>query len=227
MSKEIIINADKNQTRIALIESGELIELYIEDAEHERTLGDIYLGRIRRTMPSIQAAFVDIGQKQDAFLHYSDLADNLPQWLELLQQNPPRVESLAASIEENPQPMRSRGPRGSSSTRRPKRLSRSEKKSPSDNVAKPEQATPQKSGQTNGKKDQAPDSKPEPVTTENGKESTEGPKSQRSPGNVRRRPTKRRNNKKQPDIDPQLEAEEIQGPEVEGAEVEGAEVEGP
>ncbi|MBX2821897.1 MAG: Rne/Rng family ribonuclease [Rhodothermaceae bacterium] len=214
MSKEIIINADKNQTRIALIESGELIELYIEDGEHERTLGDIYLGRIRRTMPSIQAAFVDIGQKQDAFLHYSDLADNLPQWLELLQQNPPRVESLAASIEENPQPMRprgSRGSRGSSSTRRPKRLSRSEKKAPSDNVAKPDQAAQQKNGgQSNGKKDQPPGNEPEPVTAENGKESAEAPKSSRPPSNVRRRPTKRRNNKKQPDIDPQLEAAEVE-----------------
>ncbi|MEZ4701848.1 MAG: Rne/Rng family ribonuclease [Rhodothermales bacterium] len=97
MQKEIIINAEKNQTRIALIENGELVELYIEDPENERTLGDIYLGRVRRTMSSIQAAFIDIGQKQDAFLHFSDLADNLPEWLELLEQESPSVQKSVDS----------------------------------------------------------------------------------------------------------------------------------
>ena len=98
MSKEIIINADKDQTRIALIEDGELVELHIENTDNERTLGDIYLGRVRRTMPSIQAAFIDIGQKQDAFLHYSDLADNLPQWLKLLEYKKPDVSQMAVEL---------------------------------------------------------------------------------------------------------------------------------
>lgn len=97
MSKEIIINADKNQTRIALVEDSKLAELYIEDSENERTLGDIFLGRVRRTMPSIQAAFIDIGQKQDAFLHYSDLADNLPDWLKLLEHDKPQVSKAFIS----------------------------------------------------------------------------------------------------------------------------------
>ena len=97
MSKEIIINADKNQTRIALVEDSKLAELYIEDSENERTLGDIFLGRVRRTMPSIQAAFIDIGQKQDAFLHYSDLADNLPDWLKLLEEDKPQVSKAFIS----------------------------------------------------------------------------------------------------------------------------------
>ena len=192
MSKEIIINADKNQTRIALIESGELIELYIEDGEHERTLGDIYLGRIRRTMPSIQAAFVDIGQKQDAFLHYSDLADNLPQWLELLQQNPPRVESLAASIQENPPPPR---PKGSSSTRRPKRLSKTEK-SPTKDVAKPKKdRPPENGGPLNGHNGEQSETEKELEPAENSKHESSSAQASRPPGKVRRRPTKRRNNK--------------------------------
>ena len=91
MGKEIVINAEKEQTRIALVEGGELVELYVENPEHERTLGDIYLGRIRRIMGSIQAAFVDIGQKQDAFLHFSDLAENLAELLEFVDQENPKV----------------------------------------------------------------------------------------------------------------------------------------
>lgn len=90
--KEIVINAEKEQTRIAIVENGELAELYFETPENERTLGDIYLGRVRRVMPSIQAAFIDIGQKQDAFLHFSDLSENLGDWLDLVDQDQPRVK---------------------------------------------------------------------------------------------------------------------------------------
>lgn len=99
MGKEIIINAEKDQTRIAIVQNGELAELYFEDTAHERTLGDIYLGRVRRIMPSIQAAFVDIGQKQDAFLHFSDLAENLDELLELVDQQHPEVSTLKDKIE--------------------------------------------------------------------------------------------------------------------------------
>jgi Rne/Rng family ribonuclease len=91
MAKEIIVNAEKEQTRIAIVEDGELVELFIENPENERTIGDICLARVRKIMPSIQAAFVDIGQKQDAFLHFSDLSANLPELLEFLNQPNPEV----------------------------------------------------------------------------------------------------------------------------------------
>ena len=101
MGKEIIINAEKEQTRIAILEEGELAELYIENPENTRTIGNIFLGRVRRIMPSIQAAFIDIGQKQDAFLHFSDLAENLPEWLEFLEQTNPSVEKFKLTPEQH------------------------------------------------------------------------------------------------------------------------------
>ncbi len=94
MSKEIVFNVGTQQTRIAIVEDGKLAELYIEDAEHKRTIGNLCLGRIRKVMPSIQAAFVDIGQEQDAFLHFSDLSDNLPYLLDFLGLEEPTVESI-------------------------------------------------------------------------------------------------------------------------------------
>lgn len=94
MSKEIIFNVGEKQTRIAIVENGKLVELYIEDAENKRTIGNLYLGRIRKVMPSIQAAFVDIGQDQDAFLHFSDLSDNLPYLLKFLGLEEPHVEDV-------------------------------------------------------------------------------------------------------------------------------------
>jgi ribonuclease G len=94
MSKEIVVNVGESQTRIAIVEDGKLAELYIEDAENKRTIGNLYLGRIRKVMPSIQAAFVDIGQEQDAFLHFSDLADNLPYLIKYLRLDTPKVEAI-------------------------------------------------------------------------------------------------------------------------------------
>jgi ribonuclease G len=84
MSKEIIINNTKDRARIAIVENKQLTELYAENAENTRTIGDIFLGRVRNLMPSIQAAFVDIGQKQDAFLHFSDIDENFPRLLEFV-----------------------------------------------------------------------------------------------------------------------------------------------
>jgi len=94
MSKEIVVNVGASQTRIAIVEDGKLAELYIEDAENKRTIGNLYLGRIRKVMPSIQAAFVDVGQEQDAFLHFSDLSDNLPYLLKYLDLDTPKVEAI-------------------------------------------------------------------------------------------------------------------------------------
>ena len=94
MSKEIVVNVGETQTRIAIVEDGKLAELYIEDAENKRTIGNLYLGRIRKVMPSIQAAFVDVGQEQDAFLHFSDLADNLPYLIKYLDLDTPKVEAI-------------------------------------------------------------------------------------------------------------------------------------
>lgn len=84
MSKEIIINNTKDRARIAIVEKNQLSELYVENAENTRTIGDVYVGRVRNLMPGIQAAFVDIGQKQDAFLHFSDVDENFPRLLEML-----------------------------------------------------------------------------------------------------------------------------------------------
>ncbi len=91
MRKEIIVNATKGQSKIAILEDGELVELYIETEEHARTIGDIYLGRVRNIIPGIRAAFVDIGQQQDAFLHFSDISDNFPELLELVGEKVPKI----------------------------------------------------------------------------------------------------------------------------------------
>ncbi len=84
MQKEIIINESIGETRLAIQEDGKLAELHFERPESQRMLGDIYLGRVAKVIKGIQAAFIDIGMKQDAFLHFSDIGDNLADFNKLL-----------------------------------------------------------------------------------------------------------------------------------------------
>lgn len=75
MSKEIIINVATHETRIAILEEGELVEILVERPENERMVGNIYKGIVTAVLPGMQAAFVDIGLEKSAFLHVSDVAD--------------------------------------------------------------------------------------------------------------------------------------------------------
>ena len=92
MRKEIIVNANKDRARIAIVEDGQLVELYVENPDNVRTLGNIVLAKVQKVKPEIKAAFVDIGQKQDAFLHFSDLTDNLPALLSLAGEDIPGLD---------------------------------------------------------------------------------------------------------------------------------------
>lgn len=76
MKKEIIINATNEETRIAILEDSKLVELFVERPEYERMVGDIYKGKVSRVLPGMQAVFIDIGQEQNAFLHFSDVSSS-------------------------------------------------------------------------------------------------------------------------------------------------------
>ncbi len=74
MTKEIIINSTNEETRIVLREDEKVVELFVEAPEHERMVGDIYKAKVSRVLPGMQAAFIDIGLDQNAFLHFSDVS---------------------------------------------------------------------------------------------------------------------------------------------------------
>ncbi len=79
MKKEIIINSTNEDTRIAILENGKLVEIFVERPDNERMVGDIYKGRVRRVVKGMQAAFINIGFEQDAFLHFSDMGSEVNQ----------------------------------------------------------------------------------------------------------------------------------------------------
>ena len=73
MNKELIINVTSNEITIALFEDKQLVELNKEKCKTGFAVGDIYLGKVRKIMPGLNAAFVNIGYEKDAFIHYLDL----------------------------------------------------------------------------------------------------------------------------------------------------------
>ncbi|MFP4452353.1 MAG: Rne/Rng family ribonuclease, partial [Desulfobacterales bacterium] len=66
MDKELIINALGPEIRVALLENGILVEIYVDRQDESNIAGNIYKGRIQRVLPGMQAAFVDVGLKQAA-----------------------------------------------------------------------------------------------------------------------------------------------------------------
>jgi len=73
MSEEILINVTPRETRVAIVENGVLNEIFIERVSRRGIVGNIYLGRVSRVLPGMQAAFVDINLERTAFLHASDI----------------------------------------------------------------------------------------------------------------------------------------------------------
>jgi ribonuclease G len=90
MRKEIIIYHRLNDVQVAITEDNSLSELYFDNPEKERSLGNIYLGKISKIVTGINAAFVDIGTEQDAFLHFSDIDSFLE-----IHENEKKAESTA------------------------------------------------------------------------------------------------------------------------------------
>src|SRR5210317_773683 len=73
VSEEILINSTPSETRVALVESGMLQEVWLERASHTGYIGNIYKGQVSRVLPGLQAAFIDIGLERTAFLHARDM----------------------------------------------------------------------------------------------------------------------------------------------------------
>ncbi|MBD1367368.1 Rne/Rng family ribonuclease [Mucilaginibacter sp. ZT4R22] len=86
MIKELIIDSSPNGATIALLQDKQLVELHKEQITNNYTVGDLYLGRIKKIMPSLNAAFVDVGYEKDAFLHYLDLGPQVQSLLKLTKQ---------------------------------------------------------------------------------------------------------------------------------------------
>lgn len=85
MNRELIINATPQGVEIALLEDKKLVELHHEKADASFAVGDLYLGKVKKLIPGLNAAFVDVGFEKDAFLHYTDLSPYIRSLLKFTQ----------------------------------------------------------------------------------------------------------------------------------------------
>jgi len=76
MSDEILINVTPQETRVAVIQQGVVQELYIERGSNSSMVSNMYVGKVKRVLPGMQSAFIDIGQERSAFLHVADIWEN-------------------------------------------------------------------------------------------------------------------------------------------------------
>ncbi len=114
MSKELVISAAPHETRVAILEDGQLCEIYIEREKEFALVGSIYKGRVTRVLPGMQSAFVDIGLDSDAFLYVSDFLENLEEYdhivttvedkVQKMEQQGGQVFGAPATVEQPPAP---------------------------------------------------------------------------------------------------------------------------
>jgi ribonuclease G len=103
MSKELVISTAPHETRVAILEEGQLCEIYIEREKEFALVGSIYKGRVTRVLPGMQSAFVDIGLDGDAFLYVSDVFENLEEYDH--EPRPERAEEQGAGTAAPPAPL--------------------------------------------------------------------------------------------------------------------------
>lgn len=106
VNKELIIDSGPSEVVIALLEDKRLVELNREKINSNFAVGDVYLGKVRKIVPGLNAAFVDVGYEKDAFLHYLDLGpqiNSLMKYSKLLIQgkNPPPITAAGYSPEKD------------------------------------------------------------------------------------------------------------------------------
>jgi len=137
--RDIIISVTLKQTRVAIIEDNKLVELMIDQESEKRMVGDIYKGVVRRVLPGMQAAFVDIGLPKHGFLHVSDVGNELTELYfengedieeQDLKKKPRKLQSIQDQLEEGQElivqvikePIGTKGPRVSTEISLPGRL---------------------------------------------------------------------------------------------------------
>ncbi|MBV8811677.1 MAG: ribonuclease, partial [Acidobacteriaceae bacterium] len=115
MSKELVIGSNRHETKVAILEDDQLVEIYFQRANEYSLAGSIHKGRVTRVLPGMQSAFVDLGLERDTFLYVSDffeehedidtVSDEKPVRRERSQNRPPErppqpvVESSPAERE--------------------------------------------------------------------------------------------------------------------------------
>ena len=100
MSKELIVSANRHETRVAVLEDDQVVEVYYQREKEYSLAGSIHKGRVTRVLPGMQSAFVDIGLDRDAFLYVSDFFEDNDEYDKIVTS----VEEKVLKMEKGPGP---------------------------------------------------------------------------------------------------------------------------
>src|SRR6266540_3254799 len=103
MAREIVINSTKHESRIAVLDEGQVVELWVERTRHRTIVGNIHKGRVTKVLPGMQSAFVDLDLERDAFLYVSDVLEEIEVFEsesseELTRDEAPRPETSISDL---------------------------------------------------------------------------------------------------------------------------------
>src|SRR5206468_11951690 len=92
MSKELVIGSNRHETKVAILEEDQLVEVYFQRANEYSLAGSIHKGRVTRVLPGMQSAFVDLGLERDTFLYVSDFFEEHEDIDTVSDEKPVRIE---------------------------------------------------------------------------------------------------------------------------------------
>jgi Rne/Rng family ribonuclease len=107
MSKELVISANRHETRVAILEDEQLVEIYHQRENEYSLAGSIHKGKVTRVLPGMQSAFVDIGLERDAFLYVSDFFEDNEEYDKIVtsvEEKVLKLERAAVPVAEAPAP---------------------------------------------------------------------------------------------------------------------------
>ena len=80
MTKELVVSSSSHETKVAILEDNQVVEVYFERLKEYGLAGSIYKGRVTRVLPGMQSAFVEVGLERDAFLYVSDFFEDTEEY---------------------------------------------------------------------------------------------------------------------------------------------------
>src|SRR6516225_7246852 len=104
MSKELVISANRHETRVAILEDDQVVEVYHQRENEYSLAGSIHKGRVTRVLPGMQSAFVDIGLERDAFLYVSDFFEDNEEYDKVVSSVEDKVLTLDRAGQSAPPP---------------------------------------------------------------------------------------------------------------------------
>ena len=89
MSKELVIGSNRHETKVAILEEDQLVEVYFQRGQEYALAGSIHKGRVTRVLPGMQSAFVDLGLERDTFLYVSDFFEEHGEDIDTVKEDRP------------------------------------------------------------------------------------------------------------------------------------------